>query len=111
MFATKGRKLPPPTAPAAEAVAQGERELELLASELPRSAAELWVAAYPHLEQAQQQLEKALDADDRQIEGHIGAALAALDARAELGREAAWIGAALWESTIMPGRLSGRPRS
>jgi hypothetical protein len=82
--------LPPPTAPdAAEAVEQAERELELLTRQLPKSADELWVAAYPHLEAAQQRLERLLDDGDEEVERHIGEALRVLDERAEVGRQAA----------------------
>jgi hypothetical protein len=86
-------KLPPPTAPAAaEAVEQAERELELLTRQLPKSADAVFEVAYPHLEAAQQRLERLLAGEDEQVERHIGEALRALDGRAEIGREAAWVG-------------------
>jgi hypothetical protein len=46
-------KLPPPTAPpAAEAVEQAERELELLTRQLPASADAVFEVAHPHVEEA-----------------------------------------------------------
>jgi hypothetical protein len=64
-FAEKGRKLPPPTAPAGEAaVEQARRELELLEQQLPASADALFAEAHPFLEAAERELERLLDDDD-----------------------------------------------
>jgi hypothetical protein len=102
-FAESGGKLGAPTAPAAaEAVEQAERELELLERELPASADQVFAAAYPFLEQAAARLEGLLDEDDAAVEAAIGEALRRLDERAEVGRQAAWVGMALWEPTIAP---------
>jgi hypothetical protein len=108
-FATKGRKLPPPAGPAAEAeLAQCRRELDLLEQQLPASANALFDAAYPHLEAALRDLERQLDEEDERAEQAIGEALRVLDERAQLGREAQWIGLALWESSIAPFDVSMR---
>jgi hypothetical protein len=102
-------KLPSAAGPEAEAdVAQAVRELELLERELPRSADAVWIEAYPHLEQAQKQLERQLEEEDLRVEETIGEALRLLDDRAELGRQFAWIERALWESSIHP--FDGRTR-
>ena len=103
-FASKGgRKLPRPTAPAAaEAVEQAERELDLLERQLPKSADALFAEAYPHLEAAAARLERQAHDDDERVEAAILAALAALDERAELDRQARWTEQALWESSIVP---------
>ena len=102
-FATKGRKLSPPTAPAAiEVVEAAERELGLLTRQLPKSADRVWQQAYPFLEQAQERLERLLDDDDEAVEAAISEALRLLDQRAEVGREAAWVGAAMWETSLAP---------
>jgi hypothetical protein len=99
----KGRKLPPPVAPDAEAaVEQARRELELLERELPASADRLFAAAHPNLEDALRQLERLLDADDDAVEAAISEALRRLDERAQLAREGHWIGLAMWESAISP---------
>jgi hypothetical protein len=97
------RKLPAPAGPDAEAaVAQARRELDLLEQELPASAKALFAAAYPHLEAALRELEARLDADDQRVEAAIGEALRVLDERAQLAREAGWIGRAMWESSVSP---------
>ena len=48
------------------------------------------------------ELERQLDADDERVEAAIGEALRALDERAQVAREAGWIGQAMWESSIVP---------
>lgn len=49
-FAQKGRKLPAPAGPDAEAaLEQGRRELELLERELPASANAVFAEAHPHV--------------------------------------------------------------
>jgi hypothetical protein len=102
-FATKGRKLPPPAGPDADpAVGQARRELDLLEQELPASAREVFDAAYPHLDAALHELEAALDQDDAAVEAAVGEALRVLDERAQLAREAQWIGQAMWEPYISP---------
>ena len=44
------------------------------------------------------------DEGDEEVERHIGEALRVLDERAEVGRQAAWVEAALWEPLVSPSR-------
>jgi hypothetical protein len=102
-FAAKGRKLPPPSEPAAaEALAAAERECELLSRSLPRSADRVLAEAHPHLDEAAAQLERLADVGDEEVVAHLTAALSVLDRRAEVGRQAAWIEQALWEPVVSP---------
>jgi hypothetical protein len=102
-FATKGRKLPAPAGPDAEAaVGQARRELELVEQQLPASADRLFAAAYPHLEDALREVERQVEQDDSAVDAAISEALRVLDERADAAREAHWIGLAMWESSVAP---------
>jgi hypothetical protein len=101
--AGKARKLAAPLGPDAEAaVEQARRELGLLEAELPKSANELFDAAYPQAERALAELERQLAADDDAIEAAVGEALRVLDERAQLARERGWLSQVLWESLVSP---------
>jgi hypothetical protein len=103
------RTLAPAAVPEAQAaVEQAQRELEVLERQLPASADALFAEAYPQLEQAKRQLERRLDEEDSRVEEHVAEALAALDERAELGRQLGWIERGLWETSLAP--YDGRRR-
>jgi hypothetical protein len=108
-FAAKGGKLPPAGAPAAaEAVAEAERQLEILTRQLPRSADAVFAAAYEHLESARERLEALLEEEDAGVEECVTEALRRLDERADLVRQQGWVGRALWSTGINPYSERGR---
>jgi hypothetical protein len=103
-------KLPPASEPAAaEAVERAERELQLVERQLPASADRVLAEAHPQLDEAAAQLERAADEGDEQVEAHLAAALAVLDERAEVSRQARWVEQACWEAMLSPYDGQARP--